>query len=448
VTLRDIKGVLRRRRRLLIVPPVVVFAICLAGLFLLPRKYESSTTIWVQRDEVLNPLVSFSMAVQMASEDRLRTFNEIVMSRQTMEMLIDSLHLADAYVSPVARDDLVEQTRSQIRTDRRGSDSFSITFTDTDPQRARRAVALLADYFISTRLQAERTRNDYTVSFFDQKLREYQEKFDETEKNVVSLLRKRMQELPTATSSLTSRLDFVEGRIRDLEDKIRSYRRARINLDLFPAEFGTERGRQLLAELQRSELPNSGELKTLLSQYDSVTVRYTSRYPEVGKLEARILEFLKRSREIAESEIQALESQIDDERRRRSMTVDEMMASTVAQREDQDKESNYSLYKKLYEEMKVKLEQARIAQELGRHAQNQFIIIDPARVPAKPSKPNRPLILLGGLFLGVALGVISALTGEFLDTTVHSRRQLDVYRKPVIAILPAHIQTQQPRGRT
>jgi uncharacterized protein involved in exopolysaccharide biosynthesis len=84
-------GMLRRRKLWIGVPLVVVSAICTVGAFILPRRYESNTTIWVQRDEILNPLVSFTMAVQLASEDRLRTFNEIVYSRQTIEALLDSL---------------------------------------------------------------------------------------------------------------------------------------------------------------------------------------------------------------------------------------------------------------------------------------------------------------------------------------------------------------------
>jgi uncharacterized protein involved in exopolysaccharide biosynthesis len=445
MTLHDVPAILRRRRLLLMFPPILITLLCVLAAYLMPQKYESSTTIWVQRDEVLNPLVSFTMAVQMASEDRMRAFNEIVMSRQTMELLIDTLLLADDPETPMARDELVDRTRAKVRTERRGSDSFVITFTDTDPVRAQQAVKMLADHFIATRLQAERTRNDYTVDFFSQKLNEYQSRFDETEKNMVSLLRQRVQETPSSTTSLTSRLDVMDTRLQGLEDKLRDLRRARVNVDMFPNAFRTEHGRQALAELQRIDLVYGKELQVLLSQYDSVTVRYTDRHPDVERLESRILEFLRRSRILIESEVDALSAQVTDERRRRTETVAEMMNSSVAQREDQDKESNYGLYKQLYNDMKVKLEQARIAQQLGQNAQNQFIIIDPPRVPAKPSKPNRPLIIFGGLALGLLVGIFSAFTGEMVDTTVRSREQLEAYGRPVIAVLPSGVPVNLPR---
>jgi polysaccharide biosynthesis transport protein len=444
VTFGEMVAFVRRRKKLLFIPPVVITGLCVLLAFLLPRKYESSTTIWVQRDEILNPLVSFTMAVQMASEDRLRAFNEIIMSRQTMEMLIDSLGLAKGTETPIARDDIVDLVRASVRTERRGSDSFVITYTDTDPVRAQRAVTILADHFISTRLWAERTRNDETVNFFSGKLQEYEKKFGETEDKVVSLLKKRMQKIPTTSSSLGSNLDAMDRRIRELEDKVRSYQRARIDLDMFPSAFGTEQGGTVLAELLRADLPYNTELRALLSRHDSLVVRYTVKYPEIGKLEGHILELLKRSQVFVESEIDALNTQLGDERKRRTETINEMTLTSIAQREDQDKESNYAIYKQLYNDMKVKMEQAKIAQELGRRAQNQFIIIDPPRVPAKPTKPSRALIVLGGMTIGIMLGVLAALVGEHLDTTIRTSRQLEVYQKPIIAVLPPAVRVNIP----
>jgi uncharacterized protein involved in exopolysaccharide biosynthesis len=195
-------------------------------------------------------------------------------------------------------------------------------------------------------------------------------------------------------------------------------------------------GRQALSELQRAEIPYSTELRTLLAQYDDITTRYTSKYPEVVKTESQILELLKRVRVAVQSELGALASRILELQKSRTQIIDEIMHSSVAQRLDQDKESNYSLYRQLYNDMKVKLEQARTAKELGKNAENAFIIIDPARVPAKPTKPNRVLIILGGLGLGMLLGVLSAGLAELLDTTVRTPREIEVYQKPIIALLP------------
>ncbi len=429
-------AVLRRRKFWLLVPLLLVSIICAIGAFVLPRRYESSTTIWVQRDEILNPLVSFTMAVQLASEDRLRTFNEIVYSRQTIEALLDSLGMRSTVETQAAWDELIDRTKSSIRTDRSGSDSFTMLYSDTDPVRAQRAVTTLASMFIQTRLRAEFQRNEYTVQFFENKLKEYEEKYGETQANVVSLLRQRAREMPGGSTSFSGRFDSMSERVRETSERIRDRERALANIALFPSAFRSEQGRAALSELETIDIPNATELRMLTSGYDSVTVRYTPKHPEVGKIESRILELLERTRVMLQSEMSILTARMTDLQKTRAELVQVITESSISQTVDKETESNYSFYQQLFNDMRVKLEQARIARELGRNAQNAFIIIDPARVPTSPTKPKRSLIVAGGMIAGLILGLLAAAAAELLDTTIRSPREIEVYHKPIIALIP------------
>ncbi len=435
-SMQMVRGVLRRRRLWLITPIVLVTIICAVGAYLLPRKYESSITIWVQRDEILNPLVSFTMAVQLASEDRLRTFNEIVYARQTIEALLDSLGMRQSVETQAAFDELIDRTKASIRTDRSGSDSFTMMYVDTDPVRAKTAVTTLATMFIQTRLRAEFQRNEYTVQFFENKLNEYEGKYGETQASVVSLLRQRAKEMPGGSSSFSLRFDVANDKIRETTEKIRDREHSLRIAAMFPEAFRTERGRASMSELLTSDVPNLAELRSLNSAYDSVTVRYTARHPEVGKLEGQLMEMLGRTQVMLKSELALLTGRLTDLQKSRADLVQAMTQSSISQTVDKETESNYSFYESLYNDMRVKLEQARIARELGRNAQNAFIIIDPARVPTKPTKPNRSLIIMGGFLAGIFLGIISAGAAELLDTTIRSPREIDLYKKPLIALLP------------
>ncbi len=435
-TLHQALTVLKRRRRFLIVPPIVVTLICIIGALYLPRRYESSTTIWVQKDEILNPLVSFTMAVQMASEDRLRTFEEIVYSRSTIENLLDSLGMRSAGMSSTAWDELVDKTKASIRTDRSGSDSFTLRFVDSDPVRAQRAVSTLARLFIRTRLQAEYQRNEYTVKFFEGKLKEYEQSYDRSQHNVLNLLRTRARQLPGGGSSLTSRFDLITEKMRETGDAIRDQRRALANIEVFPGGFRTDRGRVALSELSHADVAGSSELRSLVSGYDSVLTRFTPRHPDVSRFESMITTSLERMRVVAQSQVEVLSSRLADLKKSREEMIQSITESSISEKVDQETESNYAFYQQLYSEMRVKLEQARIAQELGRNAEKGFVIIDPARVPAKPTKPNRALIIAGGVAVGLLLGVLSAIIAELLDSTIRSPREIEVYRKPIIGLLP------------
>jgi len=297
-------------------------------------------------------------------------------------------------------------------------------------------VSLLAKVFIATRIQGESRRNEMTVRFFETKLKEYQGKFEATQGDMVDLLLRRMRDRPTGQRGLASRLEAVDKRILSREERMREDELGLSKLETFPEAFRTDEGKQTLSELRRSDLPYVDELRTVLGQYDEVTARYTPLYPEVGKIENQIFEILRKMRVAVQSELNAITTELDDLRDSRTKIVDELMAYSADQHVDTDKESNFNLYRRLYEDMKTKLEQAKITKELGKNAENSFIIIDPPRIPSKPAKPNRPLIIAGGFGFGFILGLALTLAAELFDTRIRTVRDIEEYQLPVIALLP------------
>ena len=186
----------------------------------------------------------------------------------------------------------------------------------------------------------------------------------------------------------------------------------------------------------RYDIPLIADFRPLLAKYDDYLRRYTRKYPEVEKLETEIIELLDRMRSAVESEISKFPPRRLELEERRTELVDNIRQSSVNARVDQDKESDYTIYRKLYDDMKVKLEQANTTRDLGSTGANQFIIIiDPARVPSQPSKPSRQLIVLGGFGLGIFLGFLTAILREMLDTTIRGPRDIESYQKPVIAFI-------------
>ncbi|MCG8590290.1 MAG: hypothetical protein MJE66_13445, partial [Proteobacteria bacterium] len=67
----------------------------------------------------------------------------------------------------------------------------------------------------------------------------------------------------------------------------------------------------------------------------------------------------------------------------------------------------------------------------------QLRILETAYPPTEPSSPNRPLILVLGMLMGLAVGVGSGVVLEGLDSSVHSARQLQTHLSiPVLAAIP------------
>ncbi|HLF14999.1 MAG TPA: Wzz/FepE/Etk N-terminal domain-containing protein [Bacteroidota bacterium] len=435
ITIRDLLSIYRRRKKYLFIPAVIVTALSVVGSMVMSNKYESSTTILVQRDEILNPLISYQMAVAMASEDRLRTFNEILYSHTMMQKLRDSLYRSDEESADTDEQSVLEVLRKRITTERRGSDSFRIIFASSDASKAQAAVALLADQFIQTILTVEGQRNESTVKFFQDKLDELRAKFEASQQRVVSAVQSRINILPQDSRELYTQLETVQKQIADFDARINVYKEKLEDLKLFPAALGTASGTQTLYELQRSNIPFADELKTQLSKYDDISRKYKGKYPEVLRTEEQLADLLERIQKAIETEIHKQEPTRWDLEKKRADLVEELKQTSISQKLDQDVESDYGIYKRLYDEMKVKLEQAITTRDLGLNASNQFIIIDPPLVPTVPTQPNRPMLILGGLAVGLFLGFLSVVFKELLDTTIRTPKDIESYQKPVIAFI-------------
>ena len=431
----------RRRWKLVLIPVVLLTVLSGVGSHFLPRKYESSTTILVRPDQTLRTMAGYEMA--MAFEEELRNFNEILFSRTLLLALADSLGFNASSKTDPEKLVIAQVIGSSIATARLGSDSFRIQFTDSDPVRAQRGARVIADLFIQMKLAVDNRQNASTVDFYEKKVQEYRAAFDASAETLVSEMKQNVDELPLEARSLYSQVDDVQRNIAASDGRIKTNREALDYLKklfdmrrLDPGALHTDLGKQYLLELQREDVPSSADLKTLLSHYDETARRYTSNYPEVVKLENQIVTQLERMQKVVESEIAKLQTQKADLDTRRAQIIEQLKQSSTNTKMSADKQSNYDMYRKLYDDIQLKLEQARLTQEVASRGANQFFIIDPAYVPVYPSQPKRSRIMIGGFGLGLLLGVVAAMVTELLDTTIRTTKDIEIYQKPVIALLP------------
>jgi succinoglycan biosynthesis transport protein ExoP len=429
----EVRAAIQRRWKLMLIPTVLVTTLCVIGAYRLPRKYESSTTILVKPDQTLKPMAGFEIA--MAFEEELRNFNEILYSRTLLLSLADSLGLAANVKTERDRLVLVAGISGNIRTTRLGSNSFRIAYVDTDPKRAQRAAAVITNLFIQTKLGVDTRQNALTVEFYEKKAQEYRAAFDSSVHSLVSAMKQNVSELPRESRSLYSQVDEIQRSLDITHARMKMYREA---LSVLKAGISlrTEAGKRALLRLQQEDLPSVAELKTLSARYDEASHRYTSNYPELDKLEDEIVQALEHIRKLVETELPNLELQESQLDSQRGQIIEELERSASLTRLNQDKQSSYDINLRLYDEMKMKLEQARLTQEVLNQGANQFFIIDPAYLPAYPSQPHRLTIVFSGLGIGLFLGLLAAVIGELLDTTVRTPKDIEVYQKPVIAYLP------------
>ena len=430
--IREIKRFLRRRIKLMIIPPVLILGLSIVIVFKLEPMYRSSTTILVQRDEKLNPLLGINVST-LNSEDRLKSFNEIIYSRATISMFIDSLGMDKNISSGSERESLINEVRSNIGTHLRSSDSFYLQYYDTDPERAKRGVELLANYFIQTRLKLENNQNRMTVEFFEDRLLDLHQTVKQREKELDKLLQQNIKEAPREVTSLQENLGELQTEIRAVNRQIRDHR---ATLEVLQGVNQGSLGIEALNQLNLEGLPYGEALSKLVVDHTNYARKYTSEYPALKELEAKVYDLVDTILPALSMEIGRLNNQWLSLKDEQEVIIAKIEQASLVNQNNQDGMANYDLYQKLYDEMNVKLEQARTNYNLGQKAENQFVVIDPPVIPKRSSKPNRKLLVLAATFAGGILGIISGATAEVLDTTVRKPEDLKYFNKPIIAFLP------------
>ncbi len=427
---------LRRRRHLLVIPLLILTAAGILGAFLLPKRYESSTTILVQGHGVLNPLVSYTIAVTMQSNDQLRDFNEIVYSTPTVHALIDSLGMQRRENTEAAMEQLTKSVSSNIRTGLNGSESFTISYLADTPEKAQKAVRVLAEIFIQTKLRIENGKNDFAVQFFSERLNALREKFEQSQTQLVDVLRQHSDQLPEGDREMYFHIDDFDKQIAALQKSVNDYQEALTILNK-TLESGTNAlDVKTLYEVPLLGVPYADQLQSALTKYDALQRNYTEQYPAVQDQRETVVQMLKRTKQIVESDIQAKQSQIWTLEKQRNESIETVRQATVAKNENQDVQANFNIYQELYNDMKIKLEQAQTNRDLGENGAKEFVVIDPPQLPTSPSKPNVPVMIGGGLGLGLVLGLFSAGLGEILDSRVRTPSDVEAYNKPVLAFVP------------
>jgi hypothetical protein len=89
----------------------------IAALEIIPKKYESTTTIRMEKSQLVNPLTR-GAAATTEMEDRLRGIREEILSRDYFDKIIARLSLEPQNVTPLQHEELVQQMMKQTRSRR------------------------------------------------------------------------------------------------------------------------------------------------------------------------------------------------------------------------------------------------------------------------------------------------------------------------------------------
>jgi len=395
----DYLKIVFRRKWLLILPLVIgtIGGIVMANT--LPKVYRASTLILVEEGRIINPLVK-DLAISTSTAQRLGVLREQILGWDRINQLIKQLDLAKEVKTQIQFEELVNTLRKHIKVGFRGRDIISISYSGENAEEAKDIVRTITDIFISENLRQQNKETENAIAFINDQVNLYQKKVKQSE------------------------IAAMEDKLNDLLVD---------STEKHPMVIALRR--QIQASIDEVEQGDYTIKESSLAESDQ----------ELKKLKTELKEMRE---ELATSALDSSDAGANRSRMA-SATNEKLYKLLLLEKVNQVTADDAGVNKRLYDKLLERLETAKITQSLEASKEGtRYTILDPTRLPLKPTKPNKMMVLLMGMFMGACAGGGFVFGAEMLDHSFLGVDEAKAYLElPVYGAISKIITMKDMRGQ-
>lgn len=454
-SLRDYLQIIFHRRWFFMMPFVIVFFTATIGSFFLPKYYKSSVLILVEEEKPVNPLatketayISPTTGLPPTLVEQLKTLTEKILSYPHLLVLVKTLGLDKGVTDQIAYERLLSGVRKRSDVRMRSPDVFQISYEDKDPVVSRDVVRTLIKIFIDENKSKKTGQAKTAIKFAEEQAQLYKKKLEDSEKALYDFRAQYPMQLPGKeldynVSMLTNyqiSLTAVEMNSKEAQNKIDLLKKQLSGrepviitsemIDLNPA---VSRLNSRLQQAQSSmddlmaKSPDSPDISSLQVEIEDMREQLRLETEKlVGsetaqtaplfykRLEQKLKDAQKESDEL-KARKKNLEGLVREYEKRIETLPEQEKKLALLMR---DTEVNENVYKMLV----FKVEENKLAAAEVEEKGTKYTILDDARIPLKPSKPEILLIGIVAFVLGTLSGFGCVFLTEFAD---HSFRGVE-----------------------
>lgn len=444
-------SIFKRRKWDFILTATVVFLIIAVATFIWPPTYRSTSMILIEAQEI--PREYVMTTVTAYADQRLQTINQRVMSYKTLLDIINRFNLYADQRKKLSTEEIVERMRNKYikfntisaevvdpQTGRPSTATiaFTVSFDGKKPDVVVQVANVLASLYLEENLKSRDKLSSGAAKFIEEETKNIQSKLVELDRKIAIFKQSNIDSLPELSQLNLQTVDRIERDIDQLNDRLRTAK---------------EREGYLQTELASIppdiSNPDKARLKELRAKIVDLETLYSSRYPDVIKTKREIAELERRleqrtpetmvggradnpayvalASQLAgvQADMESIKRQITEAKNKRDSyrlriqsgpRVEEAYKLLLSERNNLQLK-NDDLMKKLME--------ARLAQGMEKDQMGErFTLIEAARLPEKPVRPNIPATILIGFILAVGAGVAMASVREYIDQSAHTIEDL------------------------
>lgn len=460
----QLHGIWIRRRYIII----TAWLFCPVGwyyVYNMPPVYQANARVYFDTQTILEPLLR-GLTVSTNSQQQVQALARTVLTRPNLEKVARNADLDKNAPTTAEFEKIINALERNLRLNfggRGGTNIYTLTYANKNPDIALRVVQEMMNVFIESRLGTSRADQQSAERFITAQINDYEQRLVDAERKRSEFRRNQMDMLSGGEASYYGRISAQEQLLvqTQLEVQELEIRRDGLRQELRNLTSMSQEGRQPVTQFdERIKLSNA--------RLDDLLMRFTDNHPDVIEI-TRLIERLEQQRDdeltmlrelgsaadnsllmqsgVYESLITAM-SQIEGEIGSRALRINVIEESIATLRSKMHLipqiEAEYAALNRDYEINKSNYElllSRREAAEMSRRVDSseselKFRIIDPPRVPMEPAGPDRISFYTVVLFFGVGAGVALALLRNLISPVLTNSLQLrSISNFPVFGII-------------
>ena len=470
--LHDFIDIFFKRIWYFVIPLFLVILGTVVHLATAPRWYRSSSLILVSPQKI--PPDYVKATVTSTVEDRLQSIAQEIMSRTRLEQVIQEFKLYPERVKSAAMEEVVEAMRKDIEINvptgrEKEKNSFSISYIGKDPRLVASVTAKLASLFIEENLKIREQQAQGTTEFLASELNAKKTKVDKVEAEISDFKKRHINELPENRDANLKILEQLHLQSQKINESIKAAEDRRLIIQSQLASVPYRSAGFSDQGILREEImsPPAGTKPSLVLQLGSqkshleeLKGKYTENHPDIRVTRKKILELEKRLalantdtastvKKSKEGDVAADQYNYFQEERKTQLTLLDKDVRRLKKEDDKTRAMiaayqtridntpirelslsamirEFNSLNESYQGVLKKSTEAQQAENLEhRQKGEQFRIIDPARIPERPFKPNASRVLLIGLALGLGAALGATFIREQMDRSYRDAEDVE-----------------------
>jgi polysaccharide chain length determinant protein (PEP-CTERM system associated) len=461
----------------------VVGALGTAAVLAIPGKYEAHAQIYVDTKSVLKPLLQ-GLAVTNQAPDETDVVRRALLARPNLDRVARKVGIYSRAGTPEGAERLLAELTRLIEIHGDSSTGlYTISYRDPDPRTAQALVQNLLDTFVANSIGEGRTDTRNAEAFLAQQVSEYERRLSRSEQRLADFKQQNIGLMPDERGGYFARLQTelaARDKLRtDLAVALRQREALRGKLTgdghMVPEGAPAPTDRQI-----RAAEALDARIHDARSALGVLLEKFTEEHPQV-RAQREMIRHLEEQRQAelgivrktnaavtadspvavdpvvqnlqiglntADLQVAALRAQLGRSEAKEAEL--QRMVTTGPQIEAELARLNrdYGVTKAEYEALLQRLESARISHDADRSEELRFKVLEPARVPIRPAKPDRPLLLAAVLLAAIGAGGAVAVLRAQTQPVFFSKASLVATLKlPVIGTVSSAPSARQLAAR-